>query len=189
MNVAFKTGQAEAVHSVPNAADFVGRDHDDARVKRRRPELLMFTSRLQILLYVSFFFYIGTLRLLKVCWRRPTFPFYLIRSFSLPLRSTESPDLWIAFANTICKCGWLLHFKNVFAGDFIEVANKVRLGQNRLVIKNYICNFYIITFCYCKNLFRELVTSVNLRQGLSLFYISFFLSLFQTKEASNIGHV
>ena len=61
-NLLLRERRFQAVHSVPNAADFVGRDHDDARVKRRRPELLMFTSRLQILLYVSFFFYIGTLR-------------------------------------------------------------------------------------------------------------------------------
>ena len=30
-------------------------------------------------------------------------------------------------------------FKNIFVCDLIEVVNKVRLGQHRLVIKNHVC--------------------------------------------------
>ena len=48
----------------------------------------------------------------------------------------------MAFANAMLECAWLLHLKNIFECDLIELVNKVRLGQNRLVIKTTFTTSY-----------------------------------------------
>ena len=52
-------------------------------------------------------------------------------------------------------------FKNIFVCDLIEVVNKVRLGQHRLVIKNHVCCIQWIAQ-------KMFATSVNLRVYIQL---------------------